>query len=67
MRKGSELPWSKLSESDVKLILDCVEERKRLRAQANELSTKSLAEKFGVHRRTIENVISGETWGHVFQ
>ena len=67
MRKGTDLPWAKLTDDDVKLILSCVEERKRLRAQASELSAKSLAEKFGVHQRTIEKVISGESWGHVFQ
>lgn len=65
MKNGTDLPWSKLTESDVKLILSCVDERKRLRAQASELSSKSLAKKFGVHQRTIEKVVNGETWGHI--
>lgn len=67
MRKGSELTWAKLTEPDVKIILDCVDERNRLREEANRLSNKSLAEKFGVHIRTIDKVMSGETWGHVLQ
>lgn len=58
------MPWSKLTEDDVRLIRAAVGERERLRQEARELSNASLAEKFGVHTRTIEKVIQGYSWGH---
>jgi len=64
-KRGSDLPWSKLSEYDVKLILQAVAERERLRCQANEMKNKALAEIFGVHERTIEKAVAGFTWSHV--
>lgn len=65
MKRGSELPQSKLTEHDVKLILDCVAERERLRDEANKLSNQALAEKFDLHIRTIEKITSRRSWIHV--
>lgn len=63
--RGESLPQSKLTESDVKLILKLVDERESLKKQASDLSNKKLAEKFDVHQRTIEKLLSGKTWRHV--
>lgn len=65
IKRGSELKQSKLNESDIKIILMAVSERERLRAEASQLSNKSLAKKFDVHYRTIEKIVSGATWRHV--
>lgn len=65
MKRGSELPQAKLTERDVKLILDCVAERERLRDEANKLSNQALAEKFDLHIRTIEKITSRRSWIHV--
>ena len=63
--RGSDLPHAKLDEHDIALIRDLVAERNRLRRRAAALSNRALAEKFGVHHRTIEKLISRETWVHV--
>lgn len=56
----------KLTREDVNLILELHEwkkaEVKRLEETA---SAKALAEKFGVHVRTIEKVLQGRSWGRV--
>ena len=65
VKRGSELPWAKLTEQDIQLIRELVEERERLKAQARALTNARIAEKFGVHVRTVDRVTAGETWGHV--
>lgn len=57
-------PDAKLDERDAAAIRELVEYREQLRAKASALSNRALADKFGVHRRTIERLIAGETWGH---
>lgn len=47
----------KLTEGDIDLINRAVVERKRLRAEAYQLSNAKLAEKFEVHIRTIERYV----------
>ena len=64
-RRGSALTQSKLDESDIATIRQCVAERERLRAEANRLSNAALAKKFGVHQRNIEKIIQGIIWSHV--
>lgn len=63
--RGTDHPLSKLTEDDVRLILAAVEERERLRAEANRLSNKSLAEKMGVSLRTIDRITQARGWTHV--
>ena len=70
--RGSELPHSKLTEDDVRLIRQLVAERtelvrraRQLRDESRKLSNRHIAEKFGVTSRTIERLLSGEQWGHV--
>lgn len=63
-RRGEECN-AVLTEDDVRQILVLLALRDQYKAQWKALSNAHLAEKFGVHVRTIEKVISGETWSHV--
>ena len=63
--RGEQLPWARLTDEDVRLIRQLDEERKRHAEAAKELSRAKVAEKFGVHQRTIENVLRRTTWSHV--
>lgn len=65
VKRGSELPWAKLTEEDVSLIRELVREREALKAQLRELTNAKIAEKFGVHVRTIDRVTTYEGWRHV--
>jgi hypothetical protein len=65
VNRGSDLPWAKLCESDVMMIRELVAERNYHKRQASALTNAKIAEKFGVHVRTIDRVTSGENWGHV--
>lgn len=63
--RGSQLPQSKLTEEDVVLLRQLISEREALKAQAAQLTNAKLAEKWGVHVRTIDRISTGEGWGHV--
>ena len=63
--RGSQLPWAKLTEADVVLIRQIVEEREDMKRQLRWMTNAALARKFGVHLRTIDRVVNGENWGHV--
>ena len=63
--RGSQHYRAVLDESDVALIRQAVAERERLRAEARLLSNAALADKFGVHIRTIDRITAGENWSHV--
>jgi len=65
VKRGSELPWAILDESDVALIRGLLAERDELRRKASQLTAKAISEKFGVSQRTIEKISEGESWGHV--
>ena len=65
VKRGEELPQARLTEGDVRIIRELIEERVRLHKEARALTNKRIAEKFGVHIRTIDRINSGETWGHV--
>lgn len=65
VKRGSDLPHAKLSEDDAAYILRCVERRERLRKEAATLSNRALAERFGVHHRTIDKLTAGYSWTHV--
>lgn len=63
--RGSKHHKSKFTEAEILLILNLINEREALRRAASELSNAKLAEKFEVHPRTIESIVSGRTWAHV--
>jgi hypothetical protein len=63
--RGTDHPLSKLNDDDIRLIRECVAERERLRQEANRLSNEALAEKFGVHHRTIERITGRRGWIHI--
>lgn len=64
--RGMDLPQSKLTPLEVEAIRSAARQRESLRKHIREnLSNDALAEQFGVHRRTIEKVLTGESWTHV--
>lgn len=65
VRRGSQLPHAKLTESDVRLIRELIAHREKLRAEVSTLTNQCIAEKFNVHHRTIDKISAGETWIHV--
>jgi hypothetical protein len=65
VKRGSQLSWSKLNESDVASILSLVEYRDKLKRELAEMTNAKIAEKFDVHVRTIDRVTTGENWSHV--
>lgn len=65
-QRGQDLPQAKLLDLDVIAIRSAVVQRQNLRNHiAQNLSNEALAQKFGVHVRTIEKVTQRETWGHI--
>ena len=65
VKRGSQLPQSKLTEADVREIFEMVEQRDRLKRQLSRLTNASIAEMYGLHVRTIDKVIQGNGWTHV--
>jgi len=65
VKRGSALPQSKLDEHDIKNIRQIVEDRERIKKELSFMSNAALAEKYGVHYRTIGRITAGESWGHV--
>lgn len=63
--RGEKHYAAKLTADDVRLIRAAVVERRRLLKEAHQLSNKLLGEKLGVGKRTVEKVVTGETWQHI--
>lgn len=64
--RGMDLPQSKLMPLQIVAIREAAQRRERLRREINEtLSNAALAKAYGAHPRTIEKVLSYESWGHV--
>ncbi len=60
--RGQELPQTKLLDMDVIEIRSAKRQREALLKHIREnLSNEALAKRFGVHTRTIEKVMAGET------
>lgn len=60
--RGIDLPQTKLGLDEVDAIRSAARQRENMRQYiANNLSNEALAQKFGVHRRTIEKALSYET------
>jgi DNA-binding transcriptional regulator YiaG len=66
MARGEQLPQSKLTEADVRNIRELHALKQSEIARLNEtLSAKALARKWDVHVRTIDKILTYETWKHV--
>jgi hypothetical protein len=65
VKRGSELPQSKLTEEDVIHIRELVEYRSKLLAEARTLTNERIGEKFGVGKKAVERIIYHDGWGHV--
>ena len=66
VKRGEDLPWSKLSDEDVEIIRSAAVQRENMRKYIKDnLSNAALARQFGVHIRTIEKIQTFETWRHV--
>lgn len=64
--RGQQLPQAKLLDLDVVTIRSAIRQRESLRRYIRDnLSNDALARQFHVHRRTIEKIAQGESWGHV--
>ena len=65
-KRGEELPQSKLTDEDIETIRSAQRQLEKMREYIkNTLSNEALANQFGVHHRTIEKILSYETWRHV--
>ena len=65
-KRGEELPQTKITDAQVVEIRTAAEKRRELREWiAEHLSDRALAEKYRVHRRTIEKILARETHFHV--
>jgi len=66
VKRGDALPQSKLNEKLVRQIRrDYAEAREEIKRLQTHYSAKGLAKQYGVHVRTMDKVLTGETWGHV--
>ena len=64
--RGQGLPQSKLMDLDVVAIRSAKRQRESLLKHIREnLSIAALARQFGVHERSIEKIMSRETWTHI--
>lgn len=64
--RGTDLPQSKLTPLEVDAIRSAAIQRENMRKYIRDtLSNDALAAQFGVHIRTVEKVLSGESWAHV--
>ncbi len=59
------MPKTKLSEEDVRLIRELLDERERVREAAAELTIQKIADKFEVDRTTITRIGNGRYWKEV--
>lgn len=66
VKRGNELPQSKLDEEKVaKARRDYDRARMLIQRIQSRYSIKGIANHYGVHVRTMEKALSGETWSHL--
>ena len=65
VKRGEKLPQSKLNDDAVRDILATVKARNDLKSKLKAMTNKALAEKHGVHFRTIDRVTAFENWTHI--
>jgi hypothetical protein len=65
-KRGDDLPHSKMTAEKVSEARKIyAESREAIRKLNDEFSAKGLARRYGVHVRTMEKLLNGETWSHV--
>lgn len=65
VKRGLDLPQTKLMPLDVSEIRSAARQRDRLKTHIKDnLSNAALAKRFGVHERSIEKVLSRDSWSH---
>ena len=65
VRRGEDLPHSKLTEEDVLRIRRLVWFRNELKQVMQTMTNRAIAQDLGVHQRTVDRVTAGENWTHV--
>lgn len=66
VKRGSDLPQARLCEESVtKARRDYERAQRLIRKIQARYSVKGLARRHGVHHRTMEKALSGETWSHL--
>jgi hypothetical protein len=64
--RGQELPHAKLLDLDVIDIRSAKRQREALLKHIRKnLSNEALAKRYNVHHRTVEKILSRETWSHL--
>lgn len=65
-KRGTELPWAKLNEKLVSIIrAEHAEKERQKRDLDVKHSARAMALRYGVHKNTIDKVLSYATWVHV--
>jgi hypothetical protein len=63
--KPEEIAFGDTTIEDIRLIRKLAAERRKLKAQATELSNTNLAKKFGIRRETVRLIADGLAWRNV--
>ena len=66
VKRGEDLPQSKMTEDQViKARKDYEKARLLIKRIQRKYTAKGLASRYGVHYRTMEKILSGESWSHL--
>ena len=64
--RGQRLPQSKLLDLEVIDIRSAHRQREKLLKYIKEnLSNEALCKKYGIHKRTLEKIVTRQTWSHL--
>jgi DNA invertase Pin-like site-specific DNA recombinase len=66
-RKGSQHHLAKITEDDVRLIIELDQERRRVKTLLDTLSQRAIAEKFGISKQRVWEIVNSHqgAWSHV--
>ena len=65
--RGSKHHNSKITEDDVRLILELDQERRRAKEKLDSLSQRAIGEKFGISKQRVWEIVNARdgAWSHV--
>lgn len=65
--KGSKHHNAKVTEDDVRLIIELDQERRKIKALLDTLSQRAIAEKFGISKQRVWEICNARdgAWSHV--